>query len=71
MSSSYFLKDYCYVLYKNHMPIGYGQIIKDRSLYYLVNFGIIEEFRGMGFGYIFLNYILNDIKGKNKIKNYI
>ncbi|MCX7695824.1 MAG: GNAT family N-acetyltransferase [Caloramator sp.] len=68
LNSRYFLKDYCYMLYKNNRPIGYGQVIKDNSLYYLVNFGIIEEYRGRGYAYLFLNYILNDIKRKKEIK---
>ncbi|SHE34752.1 GNAT family N-acetyltransferase [Caloramator proteoclasticus] len=68
LNSRYFLKDYCYVLFDNNIPIGYGQIIKDKRFYYLVNFGIIDEYRGKGYGNIFLNYILNDIKKKNEIK---
>ncbi|GFR35571.1 GNAT family N-acetyltransferase [Thermobrachium celere] len=68
MNNSCFLKDYCYILYFDEKPIGYGQIIIDNKKYYLVNFGIIEEYRHMGFGYIFLCKIIDNIILKKQIK---
>lgn len=56
-----FMNDYCYSFKFNNIPIGYGQIIKEKEKYYLVNFGILPEYRGNGYGKIFINLILNDL----------
>lgn len=61
VNHSSFLNDYCYCFKIKDTPIGYGQIIKENSKYYLVNFGILHEYRNNGYGKIFLNFILNDI----------
>lgn len=39
--------------------IGYGQIIIDNKKPYIVNFGILDEYKGKGFGRIFLHHLLN------------
>ena len=39
--------------------IGYGQIIIDNKVPYIVNFGILDEYKGKGFGRIFLHHLLN------------
>lgn len=62
-----FMNDYCYCFKFNNSPIGYGQIIKEKRKYYLVNFGILQEHRGKGYGKIFLKYILNDLYKKEII----
>lgn len=55
---SKFLKDLCFVLEENNQPIGYGQIIIMDDSYYLVNFGIIPEFRGRGYSKYFLSNVI-------------
>lgn len=39
--------------------IGYGQIILDDNSPTIVNFGILKEFRSMGYGKLLLTYLLN------------
>jgi GNAT superfamily N-acetyltransferase len=56
--SSKFLKDFCFVFEEFRVPIGYGQILRFNNNYFLVNFGIIEEYRKKGYGYYFLHDIL-------------
>jgi len=46
----------------NNIAIGYGQIIFNRDMYTVVNFGILKEFRGYGFGKILLNELINAAK---------
>ncbi|MFA6939875.1 MAG: GNAT family N-acetyltransferase [Clostridiaceae bacterium] len=43
----------------NNKIIGYGQIIIDNKKPYIVNFGILDEYKGKGFGRIFLHHLLN------------
>lgn len=71
MVQDYYLKDHCYFLIKDNEYIGYGQIILSRGLYTLVNFGIIEEYRGLGFGIKFIEYIINLCIKDNISKLYI
>lgn len=49
--------------------VGYGQIIHNRDVYTLVNFGIIPEFRGYGLGKLIINelILLSQTKGIKKI----
>lgn len=62
-----FIEELCFILEEQKRPIGYGQIININEDYFLVNFGIIPEYRKKGYGKQFLNYILlnayeNDIE---------
>lgn len=59
MIQDYYLKNNCYFLIKDNEYIGYGQIILNRGFYTLVNFGILEEYRGIGFGTRFIRYIID------------
>ena len=62
--NSRFLKEYCFILEVNEIPIGYGQIVEIENQYFLVNFGIIPEFRNNGYGYKFLNVISQECAKK-------
>jgi hypothetical protein len=53
-----FLKDMCFILSVNESQAGYGQIIFMEDMYYLVNFGIIPEYRSKGYGNYFLSQII-------------
>ena len=53
-----FIRNMCYIVEVKHIPAGYGQILFLDDKYYLVNFGITDNFRSKGLGYHFLNQIL-------------
>jgi ribosomal protein S18 acetylase RimI-like enzyme len=59
-----FLMDFCYIFEKYREPVGYGQIIKFDNKYFLVNFGIISDYRNKGYGFYFLNNILRECAKK-------
>ena len=63
----YYLKDLCIFAFLNNNPIGYGQIIFDRGVYSIVNFGVLYEERGKGYGKEFLNKLI-DLAKENSIK---
>jgi GNAT superfamily N-acetyltransferase len=55
-----FLANMCFILEIGDTPSGYGQIVILENGYSLVNFGIISQYRGCGFGHYFLNCILKE-----------
>ncbi|MGL4875138.1 MAG: GNAT family N-acetyltransferase, partial [Clostridium sp.] len=57
--------------YINDIPIGYGQIIRKNNKNVLVNFGVIEEFRGYGLGEKLLRYMCKLGKQQNLTSLYI
>ncbi|MGL5647401.1 MAG: GNAT family N-acetyltransferase [Clostridium sp.] len=63
-----YINDFSIFEYIGNIPIGYAQIIKRNNKYILVNFGVLKEFRGKGFGKILLNYMCKLAK-KNNINN--
>ena len=63
----YYLKDLCIFAMESNNPIGYGQIIFNRGVYSVVNFGIVHEIRGKGYGKEFLNKLI-DLAKENNIK---
>lgn len=69
--SSKFLKDMCFILEYKGIPAGYGQIIRNQNDLYLVNFGIIKEYQGRGFGYFFLDKIISFCKDEGIDKLYL
>ena len=61
----YYISDRCVFILLDNKEIGYAQIIYNKGMYMLVNFGILEEYRGLGYGEILLEYMINlayDIK---------
>ncbi|KRQ87030.1 putative N-acetyltransferase YycN [Caloramator mitchellensis] len=71
-----FLKDLCFFLKYQDKYIGYGQIVINNEGYFLINFGILEEFRGKGYAKLFLSEILKNAKNYGvetlylKVDNY-
>lgn len=63
MNQDYFLQDLCFFGVLNNKNIGYGQIIFNRNMYTIVNFGIVSKFRGFGLSKLLLNNII--IAAKN------
>ncbi len=63
---SYYLNDMAILLKKNEVYIGYGQIIKDKDkgIPLIVNFGILPQYRGLGYGKSFLFYLMTLAKEK-------
>lgn len=55
----YYIDDFGVFIYVDEKPIGYGQVILNRGKYTIVNLGILEEYRGRGYGQALLNFILN------------
>ena len=62
MTQDYFIQDLCFLGMFNNDYIGYGQIIFNRNMYTIVNFGIVSKYRGKGLSKIFLSKIVNAAK---------
>lgn len=54
----YYLKDLCIFLLCENKAIGYGQIVFNRGIYSIVNFGILEKYRGKGYGKEFMHRLI-------------
>lgn len=63
----YFIKELSVFITVLDKEIGYGQIIYNREVYTIVNFGLLEEYRNKGFGADLL-LILIDIAKKRGIE---
>lgn len=55
----------------NNKAIGYGQLIFKDGVPFVVNFGLLPQYRGNGYGKYFLKYILNYAKSIGCEKAYI
>lgn len=55
----YFLEKGCIFLLKEDKFIGYGQLILEDDKVYIVNFGIVKEFREKGYGRKLLKCLVN------------
>ena len=62
IEQDYYMEDLSLFIKLNNIAIGYGQIIFNRDMYTVVNFGILKEFRGYVFGKILLNELINAAK---------
>lgn len=62
MAQDYYLNDLCFFGMINNEYIGYGQIIFNRNMYTIVNFGIISKYRGLGLSKLLLNTIIIEAK---------
>ena len=65
IEQDYYIEDLSLFIKVNNIAIGYGQIIYNRDMYTVVNFGIIKEFRNYGFGKILLNHLIQTAKNMN------
>ncbi|QGU95184.1 GNAT family N-acetyltransferase [Clostridium bovifaecis] len=66
----YYCEDGAMLMKVNNTYIGYGQIIIKDNTPYIVNFGILKDYRSKGYGKMLLTYMLNILykKGKKSIK---
>lgn len=62
IEQDYYIENLSLFIKINDIAIGYGQIIFNRDMYTVVNFGIIKEFRKYGFGKILLNQLIFEAK---------
>lgn len=62
MVQDYYINELCILAILNNEYIGYGQIIYNRSMFTIVNFGIVSKYRGLGFGNLFLNEMIEYAK---------
>lgn len=58
-----YIPELAYLLKKDDEYIGYGQILLIDDKYYVVNFGVVEKYRGKGYGKKLLNTLL--LKAQN------
>lgn len=58
---SYYFEEGSVFLKRNKEYIGYGQIIIENDIPVIVNFGIIQKYRGRGYSKYLLSYLLNII----------
>ncbi|WP_297634581.1 GNAT family N-acetyltransferase [uncultured Clostridium sp.] len=56
---SYYIDELSIFIYYNNLSVGYAQIIKKKGRFFLVNFGILKEFRKLGLGEKFLAHMCN------------
>ena len=62
MAQDYYINELCIFGILNNEYIGYGQIIYNRSMFTIVNFGIVSKYRGFGLGQLFLNEMIEYAK---------
>ena len=65
IQQDYYIEDLSVFIKINNVAIGYGQIIYNRDMYTVVNFGIIKEFRNFGLGKILLDSLIDKAKNMN------
>ncbi|AAK79804.1 GNAT family N-acetyltransferase [Clostridium acetobutylicum] len=63
-AQEYYVDDGAFFISKDEIKIGYGQFIFEHNNITIVNFGIVEQYRGNGYGRYFLSYILNILKNR-------
>lgn len=62
MAQDYYINELCIFGILNNEYIGYGQIIYNRSMFTIVNFGIVSKYRGFGLGQLLLNEMIDYAK---------
>ncbi|MDQ0149059.1 GNAT family N-acetyltransferase [Eubacterium multiforme] len=67
----FYKKDLCIFMLLDNKEIGYGQIVYNKNMYMIVNFGVLKEYRGLGYGEYLLNYLVNIAYNLNITDLYI
>ncbi|AGK97519.1 GNAT family N-acetyltransferase [Clostridium pasteurianum] len=62
---NYYFQQGCFFIKLKNFIIGYGQIIINDGTPVIVNFGIVDKFRGEGYGKLFLIFLLSKAKKNN------
>lgn len=68
LNQDYYINDLAIFIVVNNNIIGYGQIVFNRDMYTVVNFGILSDHRGNGYGKLLLNKLIT-ISKERAIKN--
>lgn len=71
ISQDYYINELSLFIEVNNIIIGYGQIVYSRNMHTVVNFGIIEEYRGRGYGRLLLKKLISLSKERCIKKLYI
>ncbi|MDU6339724.1 MAG: GNAT family N-acetyltransferase [Clostridium sp.] len=61
----YYIKDLAIFMKINNVVVAYGQIIYIRKMYTVVNFGVVDIFRGKGLGKLLLDNLISKAREKN------
>lgn len=62
----YYIDDFgVFICNSDGVEVGYGQIIYNKGQYTIVNLGILEEYRGLGYGEKLVRYLINFCNKKN------
>lgn len=61
----YYIEDLAIFMKLNNIVVAYGQIIYIRKMYTIVNFGVVDIFRGMGIGKLLLDNLISKVREKN------
>lgn len=64
MRNKSYLPDLSLLMTLDGRPCGYGQIISNGSVYFLVNFGILPQYQGLGLAHLLLEDLLNRCQEK-------
>ena len=60
-----YIEDLAIFMKLNNIVVAYGQIIYIRKMYTIVNFGVVDIFRGMGIGKLLLDNLISKAREKN------
>lgn len=61
----YYIEDLAIFMKINNVVVAYGQIIYIRKMYTVVNFGVVDIFRGKGLGKLLLDNLISKAREKN------
>ena len=61
----YYIEDLAIFMKINNVVVAYGQIIYIRKMYTIVNFGVVDIFRGKGLGKLLLDNLISKAREKN------
>lgn len=61
----YYIEDLAIFMKINNIVVAYGQIIYIRKMYTIVNFGVVDIFRGMGIGKLLLDNLISKAREKS------
>lgn len=61
----YYIGDLAIFMKINNVVVAYGQIIYIRKMYTVVNFGVVDIFRGKGLGKLLLDNLISKAREKN------
>lgn len=70
-TQDYYLENASLFIYLDKICIGYGQLMMENENITVVNFGLLEEYRGKGFGVYLLDKLIDIAKGLNFHEVYI